>query len=257
MTKITEIAPDTYRISTYVPEAGLGFSQFLVRDDEPLLFHTGGRALFPSVREAVSKLIDPATVRWVGFSHFEADECGSLNEWQEIAPQATGVCSMVGKIVSVDDFAPKNPAKGMEDGEEFSTGSHTFRFLHTPHVPHNWEAGVLFDTTTGLLFSSDILHQNGDVEPLTSNSVTDRARQTLREMQAGPLAGYLPYAVETDATLKRIAALKPTTVATMHGSVFIGDGERAILEYAAVLKEELSKGSQDLGMGASSSVRVV
>ena len=239
MTTITEIAPETYRISTYVPEANLGFSQFLVRDDEPLLFHTGGRALFPLVHEAVSKLIDPATVRWVGFSHFEADECGSLNEWQVAAPLATGVCSMVGKMVSVDDFAQKNPAKGMVDGEEFSTGSHTFRFLATPHVPHNWEAGLLFDTTTGVLFSSDILHQNGDVEPMTTDTVGDRTRQTLLDMQAGPLAGYLPYAVETDATLRRIAALKPTTVATMHGSVFSGNGEQAILEYAGMLKEIL------------------
>jgi len=242
MTNITEIAPETYRISTYIPEAGLGFSQFLIRDDEPLLFHTGGRALFPIVRDAVSKILDPATVRWIGFSHFEADECGSLNEWQEIAPRATGVCSMVGKLVSVDDFAPKNPAKGMIDGEEFSTGSHTFRFLQTPHVPHNWEAGMLIDTTTGVLFCSDVLHQNGDVEPMTSDSVTDRVRQTLRDMQSSPLAGYLPYTPETDATLRRIAAQKPTTVATMHGSVFSGDGEQAILEYAEMLREELAGG---------------
>jgi flavorubredoxin len=242
MTNITEIAPDTFRISTYIPEFGLGFSQFLIRDDEPMLIHTGPRAMFPIVRDAVATLVDPATLRWVGFSHFEADECGSLNEWRDIAPQATGVCSMVGKLVSVDDFAPKNPAKGMTDGEEFTTGSHTFRFLATPHVPHNWEAGLFFDSTTGVLFSSDILHQNGDVEPLTSDSVTDRTRQTLLEMQAGPLAGYLPYAVETDATLKRIAALKPTTVATMHGSVFSGDGEKAILEYAEMLKEVLGAG---------------
>jgi flavorubredoxin len=241
MTNITEIAADTFRISTYIPEFGLGFSQFLIRDDEPMLIHTGPRAMFPLVKEAVSNLIDPATVRWIGFSHFEADECGSLNEWQEIAPQATGVCSLVGKLVSVDDFAPKNPAKGMTDGEEFSTGSHTFRFLATPHVPHNWEAGLFFDTTTNVLFSSDILHQNGDVEALTSDSVTDRTRQTLLEMQAGPLAGYLPYAVETEATLKRVAALKPTTVATMHGSVFSGNGENAILEYAAMLKDELGR----------------
>jgi flavorubredoxin len=243
MTNITEVAPDTFRISTFVPEANLGFSQFLIRDEEPLLFHTGGRALFPIVHEAVSKLIDPSTVRWVGISHFEADECGSLNEWQEAATLATGVCSMVGKMVSVDDFAPKNPAKGMVDGEEFSTGSHTFRFLATPHVPHNWEAGLLFDTTTSVLFSSDILHQNGDVEPITFDSVSDRNRQTLLEMQAGPLAGYLPYAVETDATLRRIAALKPTTVATMHGSVFSGDGEEAILEYAGILKDVLGGAS--------------
>lgn len=241
MTNITEIAPDTFRISTYFSDFGLGFSQFLVRDEEPLLFHTGPRAMFPIVREAVKSLIDPSTVRWIGFSHFEADECGSLNEWQEVAPLATGVCSVVGKMVSVDDFAPKNPAKGMIEGEEFSTGSHTFRFLQTPHVPHCWEAGMLIDTTSGVLFSSDVLHQNGDVEPLTFNDVTDRARQTLLEMESGPLAGYLPYTAKTDTTLRRIAAQKPQTIATMHGSVFSGDGEKAILEYAGVLKEVYGK----------------
>lgn len=237
MTNITEIAPDIYRINTFIPEANLGFSQFLVRDEEPLLFHTGMRALFPTVLESVASLIDPATVRWIGFSHFEADECGSLNEWQEIAPQAVGVCSMVGKMVSVDDFSTKNPAKGMVDGEEFSTGKHTFRFLATPHVPHNWEAGLLYDTSTGVLFSSDILHQNGDVTALTSDSVTDRVRQSMLEMQASPLAGYLAYTPKTDATLKRVAALGPTTVASMHGSIFTGDGEKAILEYSEVLNE--------------------
>ncbi len=237
MTNVNEIAQDIFRISTYIPEFGLGFSQFLVRDDEPLLIHTGPRAMFPIIRDAVATLIDPATVRWIGFSHFEADECGSLNEWQEIAPQATGVCSLVGKMVSVDDFAPKNPAKGMMDGEEFSTGKHTFRFLQTPHVPHCWEAGLFYEATENILFCSDLLHQNGDVEPLTADSVTDRVRETLVEYQASPLANYLPYTTMTDSTLKRIAALKPSKVATMHGSVYEGDGEAAILEYAGVLKE--------------------
>ncbi len=237
MTNITEIAPDIFRINTFISEANLGFSQFLVRDEEPLLFHTGMRALFPAVREAVASLIDPSTLRWIGFSHFEADECGSLNEWQAVAPRATAVVSMVGKMVSVDDFAPKNPAKGMVDGEEFSTGRHNFRFLATPHVPHNWEAGLLFDTTAGVLFSSDILHQNGVVAPLTSESVTDRVRQAMLEMQASPLADYLPYTPKTDATLKRIAALKPKTVASMHGSIYTGNGEQAIIEYSEVLKE--------------------
>ncbi|QYO65615.1 MBL fold metallo-hydrolase [Leptolyngbya sp. 7M] len=241
MLTITEIAPDIFRINTFISEANLGFSQFLVRDEEPLLFHTGMRALFPMVREAVGSLIDPAKLRWIGFSHFEADECGSLNEWQAVAPHATAVCSMVGKMVSIDDYSQTNPAKGMVDGEEFSTGSHKFRFLATPHVPHNWEAGLLYELTAGVLFSSDILHQNGDVEPLTFNSVTDRTYETLNEMQAGPLAGYLPYSVDTDETLRRIAELKPKTIATMHGSVYSGNGENAILEYAKMLKDVLGR----------------
>lgn len=237
MTTINEIAPDVYRINTFIPEANLGFSQFLVRDEEPLLFHTGMKALFPLVREAVASLIDPTTLRWIGFSHFEADECGSLNEWQQIAPNATAVCSMVAKLVSVDDFASTNPAKGMTDGEEFSTGAHTFQFLATPHVPHNWEAGLLYDKTADVLFSSDVMHQNGDVPALTSDSVIDRVRQSMLEMQASPLADYLPYTPKTDATFKRIAALKPKTVASMHGSIYTGDGEKAILEYAEAVKD--------------------
>src|SRR3982750_423495 len=159
MTTINEIAPDVFRINTYIPEAMLGFSQFLVRDDEPLLFHTGMRSLFPTVREAVTKLIDVSKLRWIGFSHFEADECGSLNEWQAIAPSASAVCSMVGKIVSVDDFVGNDSTMGMADGEIFSTGSRMFRFLHTPHVPHCWDAGMLFDENNKVLFCSDLFHQ--------------------------------------------------------------------------------------------------
>jgi flavorubredoxin len=240
MTNINEIAPDIFRINTFIPEINLGFSQFLVRDEEPLLFHTGMRALFPVVSDAVGKLIDPSKLRWIGFSHFEADECGSINEWQTVAPEATPVCSFVGKVVSVDDFAPKNPAKGMADDETFSTGQKQFRFISTPHVPHCWEAGMLFEETTGTLFCTDLLHQNGDVEPKTSVSVIDRARETFVEYQAGPLANYFPYTANTDKELKRLAALKPNLLATMHGSVYEGDGERALTDYAAMIREVLS-----------------
>ena len=239
MTNITEIAPDIFRINTFIPEANLGFSQFLVRDDEPLLFHTGMKALFPLVREAVATLIDPAKLRWIGFSHFEADECGSLNEWQTVAPDATPVCSFVGKIVSIDDFAPKNPAKGMADGETFQTGSKRYRFVATPHVPHCWEAGMLFEESNGVLFCTDLLHQNGDVEPSTTSDVIGRARETFVEYQAGPLANYFPYTQNTDGELKRLAALKPRVLATMHGSVFEGDGEKALLDYADMVREVL------------------
>ncbi|HLM02735.1 MAG TPA: hypothetical protein VK400_16905, partial [Pyrinomonadaceae bacterium] len=238
MTQITEIASDIFRISTFVPEANLQFAQFLVRDDEPLLFHTGMKALFPLVQEAVSKLIAPEKIKWIGFSHFEADECGSLPEWQKAAPEATPVCSFVGKIVSVDDFALR-PATGLMDGEGFSTGKYNFRFLQTPHVPHCWEAGLLFEETCGMLFCSDLFHQNGDVEPLTDRDVIDRCRQTLVEYQQGPLANYIPYTPQTDKIMKSLAALKPKALATMHGSVYTGDGEKAILDLAGVFKEVL------------------
>ena len=137
---ITEIAPDVFRLSLFIPEANLQFNQFLVRDDEPLLFHTGMRAIFPMVRDAVAQLIDPATLRHISFSHFEADECGSLNDWLEIAPNAQAACSFVGAEVSINDFASR-PARSLEDGETFSTGKYSFRFIHTPHLPHCWEAG--------------------------------------------------------------------------------------------------------------------
>src|SRR5688572_13404135 len=240
MTTINEIAPDIFRINTYVPEINLGFTQFLVRDEEPLLYHTGMRGLFPVVHEAVAKLIDPTKLRWMGFSHFEADECGSLNEWQTVAPNATPVSSMVGKMVSVDDFAPKNPAKGLIDGEEFSTGAHTFRFIQTPHVPHGWDAGQLFDTTTGVLFSSDLLHQNGDRPPLTSEDVLGLARETLVEYQAGPLANYFPYTAMTEPILNKLAALQPRYLATVHGSVVEGDGAKILAGYAGILREVLA-----------------
>ena len=136
MTQITEIAPDIYRISTFIPEGNLQFNQFLVRDEQPLLYHTGMKGLFPVVRDAVATLIDLSTLRWIGFSHFEADECGALTEWQTLAPETTAVCSFVGKMVSVDDVVARRPAQAMADGEVFSTGKYRFRMLLTPHVPH-------------------------------------------------------------------------------------------------------------------------
>lgn len=239
MTQINEIAPDMFRISTFIPEINLQFNQFLVRDEQPLLYHTGMKGLFPVVRDAVATLIDPATIRWIGFSHFEADECGALGEWQMLAPEATAVCSLVGKMVSVDDVVARRPAQALADGEVFSTGKYRFRLLHTPHVPHCWEATHMFEETQGTLLCSDLLHQNGDVEPSTSADVVGRFRQTLTDYQQGPLANYMPYTPYTDATLQRLAALKPKTLAAMHGSTYIGDGTKALTDVAQVIKEIL------------------
>ena len=235
---VEEIAPDLYRISTYAPGIDLQFNQFLVKDDEPLLFHTGMKSLFPSVLEAVSSVIEPSRLRWIGFSHFEADECGSLNEWLQLAPAAQPVCSMIGALVSVNDFAVR-PALGMTDGETLSTGKHRFRFVQTPHVPHCWEAGLMFEETNGTLLSSDLFHQNGNVESLTESDVMGRVRKTLVDYQAGPMANYMPYTKHTDGILRKLADLKPRTIAPMHGSAYAGDGERAILDLAGVMREVL------------------
>lgn len=239
MTSVSEIAPDLYRISTYVPEANLQFNQFLVRDEQPLLFHTGMRGLFPAVKDAVAQLIDPATIRWIGFSHFEADECGSLREWQLLAPEASAVCSFVGKVVSVDDVVAARPAQPLNDGEQISTGKYRFRFLQTPHVPHCWDAGLFFEETQGTLLCSDLFHQNGDVEPLTSSDVVGRFRQTLVDYEHSPFASYMPYTQQTAQILERLSHLKPKTLATMHGSTFAGNGEQAIKDLAVAMKEIL------------------
>ena len=240
MAKITEIAPDFFRITTFVEQYNIQFSQFLVRDEEPLLFHTGPRALHTEVKCAVASLIDPQTLRWIGFSHFESDECATVPEWQQLAPHSEVLCSVVGKMVSVDDCLAIRPAKGMVDGEVLETGRYRFRFLATPHVPHCWEAGLLFEETDRTLLCSDLFHQDGDVEPMTDSDIIGRCRDTLVSYQQGPLANYMPYCSLTEATLKRLASLQPKRLATMHGSVYVGDGRTARRELAAVWRDVLT-----------------
>lgn len=238
--KIDEIAPDLFRLSLYVPQVNLQFNQFLVRDAQPLLYHTGLRRMFPLVRDAVARLIDPATLRWIGFSHFEADECGSLNDWLATAPQAEPACGRVGAVVNINDYADRK-ARILEKDEILETGKYRFRYLATPQVPHGWDAGLLFEETGRSLFCSDLFLQKGHVEPLTTESIVDRARQTLLDYQAGPLANAVPYTPRTDPTLRALAALKPQRLVAMHGSTFTGDCEQALLELAAVMKAVLGE----------------
>ncbi|HEX5481048.1 MAG TPA: MBL fold metallo-hydrolase [Terriglobia bacterium] len=236
MANIVEIAPDLYRISIFAPWGNLQFNHFLVRDDEPLLFHTGLKGMFAEVREAVKTLMDPSDLRHISFSHFESDECGSLNEWLAVAPAADVVCSQVGAIVCVNDFIGRE-AHALADGETFSTGKYRFRYCQTPHLPHGWDAGVLFEETQKTLLCSDLFHQTGDVEPLTEKNVVDRSRGALREYQAGILADYVPYTVLTSKNLKKLAELNPKTLAIMHGSSFTGDCVGALGELDEVFKE--------------------
>ena len=166
MASITEIAPDIFRIASYAPEKGLQFNQFLVVDEQPLLFHTGQRALFPQVREAVGRVIDPTRLRWVGFSHFEMDECGSLNEWLALAPDAAPVCGLLSARINVNDFALR-PAHAMADDDLLVTGRYRFRFRRTPHVPHCWDAGLLFEVMPYTPNTERILHELADLRPRT------------------------------------------------------------------------------------------
>lgn len=239
MSQITEIVTDIFKISTFIPEFNIQFNQFLVKDEAPLLYHTGMRGLFPTVKDAIATLIDPALIRWIGFSHFEADECGALREWQMVAPNATAICSMVSKLVSVDDVVADRPAKALEDGEVFVTGKFRFKFLQTPHLPHAWDAGHLFEENSGTLLCSDLFHQNGDVEAVTNSDVVSRFKETLIEYQKGPFANYLPYTTMTEQMISRLAALKPKVIAPMHGSTYIGDGEAALFDLAQTMKEVL------------------
>lgn len=238
MAEVDEIAPDVFRISVYAPQLGLSFNHFLVRDDEPLLFHTGFRAMFAELREATARLIDPATIRHIGFSHFESDECGALNQWLELAPRATPVCGLVGALVNINDFAIRE-ARVLSGEDVLVTGRHRFRLSATPHLPHGWDAGVLFEETGKTLFCSDLLLQMGETAPLTQDSIVERARQALIEGEAGPFAHATPYTQVTGRMLEKLAAQEPRTLATMHGSSYSGDGAHELREFAAVLSEVL------------------
>jgi flavorubredoxin len=236
MTTIDEIAPDVFRLSIYMPQLDMQFNHFLVRDEEPLLFHAGLKAMFPELREAVGTLIDPAKLRHIAWSHFESDECGALNEWLKLAPQAQPVCTLVGKLVSVDDFSIR-PALGMTADDVLTTGKYRYRFYRSPHIPHGWDAGVLFEETGRTLFCSDLFHHFGDVAPVTTSDLIGPTRAAMRQMQQGALAGYMPYTRQTEGVLRSLADLQPKTLAVMHGSSFRGQGDRLLRDLAGVIQE--------------------
>jgi flavorubredoxin len=223
--KVTEIAANVYRLSTFQPDYGIQFNQFLVKDDEPFIMHTGFQKMFPITLAAVASVIDPSSLRWIGFSHFEADECGALNEWLRVAPNAQPVCSFVGATVSVNDFADR-PARALSDDEVLRTGRHRLRFLATPHVPHAWDAGLFFEEQDRTLLCSDLFFHPGDPEPLTESDIVGRAQAAIIGGLTSPLANDMPYTPYTDSTLHRLASLKPHTLAVMHGSSFGEMGRR-------------------------------
>lgn len=240
MTAIDEIAPDVFRLSIYVPEIDMQFNHFLVRDEEPLLYHTGLRRMFPMLREAVARLIDPVSLRHIAWSHFESDECGALNDWLELSPRAQPVCTVVGKLVNVGDFSIR-PALGMSPDDLLTTGKYRFRFHRSPHIPHGWDAGMLFEETRKTLFCSDLFHHFGEVAAVTTSDLIDPTRKAMQQMEQGPLAGYMPYTRQTAGVLRSLAALEPATLAVMHGSSYIGEGGRLLTDLAGVLEESFDR----------------
>jgi flavorubredoxin len=243
-TLVNEIATDVYRISLFVPEFNLQFNHFLVKDEEPLLYHTGMRRMFPEIREAVARLINPADLRWISFSHFEVDECGALNEWLQIAPSAQAACGVVMSLVNLADYAIR-PARALDKNEVLQTGKYKFRFCPTPHLPHGWDAGVMFEETNKTLFCSDLFHQSGAVEPVTESDILGRVHQSISEYQKGPLMDYMPYTSLTERLLNGLAELQPCALAIMHGSSFVGDGARALRDLNVVMRETFGRAERD------------
>src|ERR671914_757950 len=225
-TRIAEIADGIYRLSSFVPEiappAGFTFNQFLVLGDEPLMFHTGLRRMFALNREALSRIIPPERLRWIAYGHFEADECGAMNEWLTVAPQAQAAHGQTGCLVSLNDFADR-PPRILDDGEVIDLGGgKRVRFIDTPHTPHGWDAGVLYEESTGTLLCGDLFTQLGDGPALTEGDVVGPAiagEDLFRYSSLNPGMG---------ATIRGLSKLAPRTLALMHGPSFAGDGAAAL-----------------------------
>jgi len=226
-TNVHEIAERLYRISTPVSlpgDVGFSFNQYLIDDDEPLLFHTGLRQLFPLVLEAVQTVMPVAKLRHVAFSHVEADECGSLNQWLAAAPNATPLCGTIAALVSIGDLADR-PPRALADNEAVALGQHTVRWFDAPHLPHGWECGFMMEERTGTLLCGDLFTQPGHGEvPLTEGDILGPSEAFRREMD------YFSHTRNADALLEKLARNNPRTLAVMHGSAWTGDG-------AALLRE--------------------
>jgi len=233
-TNLHEIVPGIYRINTPVeiPGGGFNFNQYLVADEEPLLFHTGPRAMFALVAEAIGRVLPVEKLRYVAFSHVEADELGSLNQFLAAAPRALPVCSQVAAMVSVNDLADR-PARALADGEVLQTGRHSLRWIDAPHVPHGWENGFMLDTTTRTLLAGDLFTQGGSgATPITEADILGPSEAFRAPMD------YFSHAPHTASVLERIAGFEPQVLACMHGSAWRGDGAGLIRELARTLEKQ-------------------
>jgi flavorubredoxin len=225
-TRVTEIATDTYQLTTVVPDAPVTFNQYLVVADEPLLFHTGMRGIFPSVSAAASTVVPVETLRWITFGHVEADESGAMNEWLAVAPDATVAQGFIGCMVSINDLADR-PPRVLGDGETFDIGGHTVQWFDTPHVPHGWEAGLLYDTTTRTLFCGDLFTWLGEFEATTSDDILGPA-----VFAEDTLSGSFSLNPSSGDRIRKLAELEIDTLAPMHASAFTGDCHKALLGLA-------------------------
>jgi flavorubredoxin len=220
-TNVHEVADGIYRINTPVTlpgGPGFSFNQYLIVDDEPLLFHTGPRRMFPLVREAVTRLLPVERLRYIGFSHVESDECGSLNEWLGVAPHSVPLCGAVAATVSIDDLADR-PPRALADGELLSLGAHRVRWFDTPHLPHAWECGFLTEERTRTLLCGDLFTQGGsDLPAITEADILGPSEGFRQQMD------YFSHTRNARAMLERLATSAPATLACMHGSAWCGDG---------------------------------
>lgn len=224
-TEVAEIAPDIFRLSTFIADANFMFNQFLVRDDEPLLFHTGPRALFPLITQAVSRLIEIDHLRWITFGHVEADECGSMNLWLQAAPQAEIAHGAMGCIVSVNDLADR-PPRPLQSGEVIEIGTKRMRRLETPHVPHGWDAGLFYEESTSTLLCGDLFTAIGSSPALTEHEIIGPA------LAAEDVFGATCLTPATGPTMRMLADLNPKTLGLMHGPSYGGDCGRALRDLA-------------------------
>ncbi|MBF6413304.1 oxygen-binding di-iron domain-containing protein [Nocardia cyriacigeorgica] len=235
-THTDEIADGIYRISTFIPEvgpAGFTFNQFFVDAEEPLLFHCGMRALFPLVSAQIERIRPVEQLRWITFGHVEADECGAMNLFLAAAPNAQVAHGVMGCEVSIDDMADRPPRR-MADGEVLDIGGRMIQHFDTPHAPHNWEARVLYEQTTGVLFCGDLMSQLGKGPALTSADLVEPAAVAEDLFHATSLGPAVP------AALYKLAELQPTTLAIMHGSSFVGDGATALRALAGEYERRLA-----------------
>jgi flavorubredoxin len=243
MTRLDEIASGIYRFSTLIPDAapgGLSFNQFVVTGDEPLLFHTGPRAMFAAVSAAVERVVPVASLRWIAFGHVEADECGSMNDWLAAAPNATVAHGSTGNAVSIRDLADR-PPRDLADGEVLDIGGKRLRHIDTPHVPHGWESRLLFEETTKTLLCGDLFTQLGDREPVTESDIIAPS------VEAETMFGYTASPSRLAVTARRLAELAPETLACMHGSTFSGDGASALRGLADAYSERFTADASGAG----------